>query len=92
MVPEFEQAVVSMEPGSVSDPVQTQFGWHLVKLNETRDKSAPDPETVRGELEATVREQTIQALLEGTMTEVTVERSEEEIDPTVLTDETLLED
>ncbi len=33
MVPEFESACVSMTPGALSDPVQTQFGWHLIRLN-----------------------------------------------------------
>ena len=30
--PEFEQAVVNMQPGQVSDPVRTEFGWHLIQL------------------------------------------------------------
>lgn len=32
MVPEFENAVVALEKGQVSDPVQTQFGWHVLTL------------------------------------------------------------
>ncbi len=50
MVPSFEAAVKTMEPGAVSDPVQTQFGWHVIKLNETRKTEAPALETVREEL------------------------------------------
>jgi len=42
MVPEFEAAVVALEPGAVSDPVQTQFGWHVVTLNETRLEEQPE--------------------------------------------------
>ena len=34
MVPEFEQACEELEVGAISAPVQTQFGWHLVKLNK----------------------------------------------------------
>ena len=34
MVPEFENACAAMEVGTVSAPVQTQFGWHLIRLNK----------------------------------------------------------
>jgi len=36
MVKEFENAVFSLKPGEVSMPVKTQYGWHLVKMNESR--------------------------------------------------------
>lgn len=90
MVPAFEEAVIGMEPGAVTGPVQTQFGWHLIKLNETRQKAAPDLDSVREELEAAVREDTIDTLVEGALASVVVERSDEEIDPAVLGNETLL--
>ena len=41
MVKEFEDAVVAMKPGEIAGPLQTQFGWHLVKLNDTRPTAAP---------------------------------------------------
>ena len=34
MVPEFEQAAYAMEAGELSDPVKTQFGWHLIQLHQ----------------------------------------------------------
>ncbi|MAW08270.1 MAG: peptidylprolyl isomerase, partial [Halobacteriovoraceae bacterium] len=42
MVPEFEAAVAAMRAGDVSQPVKTQFGWHVIKLNERRKLEAPD--------------------------------------------------
>lgn len=38
-VPEFEQAVRNLKPGEISEPVQTQFGWHLIQLIERRTDS-----------------------------------------------------
>ena len=34
MVPEFEKAAFSLEPNELSEPVKTQFGWHLIKVHE----------------------------------------------------------
>lgn len=47
MVPQFEEAVFSMNKGDVSDPVQTQFGWHLIKLVDKRTKAPPAFEVVK---------------------------------------------
>jgi peptidyl-prolyl cis-trans isomerase C len=41
MVPQFEEAVFKLQKGEVSDPVKTQFGWHLVKLEDRRTKQPP---------------------------------------------------
>lgn len=41
MVPEFEGAVFTMAKGDVSDPIKTQFGWHLIKLEDKRTKAPP---------------------------------------------------
>lgn len=37
MVPEFETACFSMEIGDISEPIRTQFGWHLIKLTDKKD-------------------------------------------------------
>lgn len=36
MVPEFETAAFSTEVGQVSEPIKTQFGWHIIKVNDKR--------------------------------------------------------
>lgn len=41
MVPPFEEAAFSTEAGAVSEPVQTQFGWHVIKVEEKRATSVP---------------------------------------------------
>ena len=59
MVPEFEGAVLALEPETVSAPVQTQFGWHVVRLNEVRDVPPPTLDEARGQLEQELRQQRI---------------------------------
>jgi len=85
MVPEFEEAVAGMEAGGVSEPVETQFGWHVIKLNETRTGEAPALEDVREELESQVRQTKVQTAIESLTEAAKVDRSAAEgIDPTVL--------
>ncbi|RUO98643.1 peptidylprolyl isomerase [Hyphomicrobium sp.] len=47
MVPQFEEVVFKLQKGQVSDPVKTQFGWHLVKLEDRRVKQPPAFEIVK---------------------------------------------
>jgi len=74
MVPEFETAVVSMEQGQVSDPIQTQFGWHVIILNEKRKKSAPELDAVRAELAGQLQEDAVEAKVEELTAAATIER------------------
>lgn len=60
MVKPFTEAVEGMEPGSHSDtPVQTQFGWHVILLEETREADPPSLDSVKGELGAGMQRETL---------------------------------
>jgi peptidyl-prolyl cis-trans isomerase C len=91
MVPEFEQAVAGLEPGGVSAPVQTQFGWHVVRLNETRARAAPALEQVRPQIEEEARNLRLQRLIERLTGEAEIERMEVEVDPALLRNPALLD-
>lgn len=54
MVPEFEEAVFSMDKGDVRGPVQTQFGYHLIKLDEIEKGGESEYAEVRNEIEKTL--------------------------------------
>ncbi len=64
MVPEFEAAVIELEEGAISSPVQTQFGWHVVKLNETRTTPLPTLDELRGELTTQIQQEELDGLLQ----------------------------
>lgn len=92
MVPEFETAVLTMEPGEISDPIQTQFGWHLIILNEKRKASAPELAAVRDEIAGELRERAVEARVDELTKAATVERPEvEDLNPEILRDLGLLE-
>jgi len=90
MVKPFEDAVVAMTPGEVAGPIQTQFGWHLVKLNEVRVASAPSLDDLREELATEIEQATVQAHVDGLVAKATVTRPGEGIDPATLRDAKLL--
>jgi len=85
MVPEFEQATVALEAGQVSEPVQTQFGWHVILLTETRIKEAPAFEDVREELQTQVSQTRIQTQITEVADAAEVDKSGAEgIDPALI--------
>lgn len=92
MVPAFEEAVLALEPGQVSDPVQTQFGWHVIVLNDSRVKAPPAFEDVREELAGELRQKAVADRVDALVAEATVERPEiEGLEPGVIGNLDLLE-
>ncbi|MCK0140201.1 peptidylprolyl isomerase [Aliiroseovarius sp. F47248L] len=92
MVKPFEDAVMGMEAGAISDPVQTQFGWHVIKLNEIRMKGAPTLDDVRSELTIKVENDAVETALKALLDAAKIDRiALEGIDPAKLRDMTLLD-
>ena len=54
MVPEFADVAFKMYPGQLSNPVKSQFGWHIIKVEDKRTKQPPEFEKVKDQLEAYV--------------------------------------
>jgi peptidyl-prolyl cis-trans isomerase D len=55
MVPEFSDAAFKMKPGDISDLVRSPFGFHIIKVEEVRPEQITALETVRGEIELTLK-------------------------------------
>lgn len=66
MVPPFSQAVAQMKKGTYSKtPVKTQFGWHVIKLEDTRKPEPPKFEDVKNQLQMVVQNRRIQDYIEN---------------------------
>ena len=84
MVPEFEAAVLVLEVGDVSQPVKTQFGWHIVKLNDQRIKPLPTLEEMKPELVQQLSQARIDQLLEIETSKSKVEVFNVNIEPNLV--------
>lgn len=66
MVPEFSGALVQLEKGKYTKvPVQTKFGWHVIKLEDTRDATPPTFDEVKPRLEQNIQQQRLSDYIKG---------------------------
>jgi len=74
MVGPFEEAAFALEPGAfTTEPVQTQFGWHVIKLEEKRKKPKPTLEDVSAGLRQQLTRERYAKVMEDLKGDVTVE-------------------
>lgn len=75
MVPEFADAAFKLEKGKVSDPVKTQFGWHVIKSEDKRKKPVPTFEQVKDQLQTFVVRKAQSDLVTKLRTSAKIERT-----------------
>lgn len=72
-VPEFAQTVETLKKGQMTDtPVQSQFGWHIIQLDDTRPTSFPEFDAVKPQIEEMLRQQQLAAYQEELMKNATI--------------------
>ncbi|WP_149587528.1 peptidylprolyl isomerase [Tabrizicola flagellatus] len=91
MVKPFEDAVVAAKVGEVAGPVQTDFGWHLILVKETRVAEKPTLDQLRDELATDVENAAINARIEELTKQATVTREGEGLDPALLKNSALID-
>lgn len=84
MVKPFEDAVVAAKVGEVAGPVQSEFGFHLILVKETRVAAQPTLDQMRDELAAEVENVAINAKIDELTKGATVTREGEGFDPALL--------
>jgi peptidyl-prolyl cis-trans isomerase C len=78
MVPEFADAAFKMQPGQISDPVKSQFGWHIIQVEERRQKQFPPIDQVRDQVTRYVVQKSQSELILKLREAAKVERTEPE--------------
>jgi peptidyl-prolyl cis-trans isomerase C len=91
MVKPFEDAVIAAKVGEVAGPIQTDFGWHLILVTETRNSAAPTLDEVRADIGAELQKTAIGDFIKSVTDAAQITRTETVIDPAVIKDLTLLD-
>lgn len=87
MVPEFAAAAFALQPGKMVDaPVKTQFGWHIIKVEERRARQAPPMAEVKQQLLAEAQQEKLQETIAALRAAADVKRFPAEGVPPVPTD------
>lgn len=74
MVPEFGEALKTMQKGEVSKaPVKTQFGWHIIKLEDTRDLEAPSFEESKAQIQTILANKAVQDYMQSLRDNATID-------------------
>jgi peptidyl-prolyl cis-trans isomerase C len=79
MVPQFEEAAFKLKKGDISMPVQTKFGWHLIKIEDRRSRGAPPFDEVKDRLMASMVHRKAQEVATGLRDKAKLEYVDAEI-------------
>ncbi len=83
MVPEFSDTAFKLDKGQISDPVKTQFGWHVIKVEDKRVKPVPTFDEVKQQIEQFVTRKAQAELVSSLRASAKIERLDKPATPEV---------
>ena len=90
MVPEFEAAALMLKINEISNPIKTEFGWHIIKLNDQRLKTVPTLEELKNEITQNLQQEFIENHINEIAQNVKIEIFTNDIDPNIIRKEELI--
>jgi peptidyl-prolyl cis-trans isomerase C len=81
MVPEFSAAAFKLDKGGLSDPIKTQFGWHVLKVEDKRKRQPPEFDKVKPQLETFVERKAQMELVNKLRADAKIERLDKPAQP-----------
>lgn len=84
MVKPFEEAVIAAEIGKVTGPIKSDFGWHLILVQETRIANKPTLDELRDELAAQIEQKAVEDHIKALTDAATITKTVDGIDPTLI--------
>ena len=90
-LPVQSKGIFLLKVNEISKPIKTNFGWHIIKVNNIRETPVPSLEDVRGDLVSTIRQNKVETKINKIIDSANVIYSNLEINHKIIRNESILD-